>query len=227
LQIIGITGHAGHGKDTVADMIADVWTAKHGPTVHKMAFADALKAEAATAFGVSTHMFCDREAKDTPQPTLTLAKCTDQDFVKICLGDKFELLMNEPLTPRFVAQYWGTQYKRAENPTYWVAALLAQMIKQTKHDDLVVISDVRFANEAAFIRQFHGEIWRVVRPRAEPILHVNGHISERGQSAIEPDRMLINSTLNTLRQAVTLLALPIVNRRFSLASNPSHKSSNA
>jgi hypothetical protein len=59
MKLIGISGKAGAGKDTIADYLFE----RHGYL--KIAFADPLKAAAAKAFGVNPKLFYDRKAKET------------------------------------------------------------------------------------------------------------------------------------------------------------------
>ena len=58
LKLIGIHGHAGVGKDTVADYLGRY------QNVYKEAFADPLKRACAAAFGVPLEWFYDRELKE-------------------------------------------------------------------------------------------------------------------------------------------------------------------
>lgn len=58
MKLIGISGKAGSGKDTVADYLFE----KYG--FLKIAFADPLKSAASDIFGVNLGMFYDRDAKE-------------------------------------------------------------------------------------------------------------------------------------------------------------------
>lgn len=63
-----------------------------------------------------------------------------------------------------------------------------------------VISDVRFANEADWVRQRGGVIWRINRPQAAP---VRAHVSETEMQSIQPDVCVDNTdTLDHLRTQV-------------------------
>ncbi len=59
LNLIGLTGPAGSGKDTVADFLV----ARHGYT--KLAFADKLRAEICDAYNVPEQLLLKRETKKT------------------------------------------------------------------------------------------------------------------------------------------------------------------
>lgn len=70
LNLIGLTGPAGSGKDTVADFLV----ARHGYT--KLAFADKLRAEICDAYNVPEQLLLKRETKkNTPLHRLALVYC--------------------------------------------------------------------------------------------------------------------------------------------------------
>lgn len=82
---------------------------------------------------------------------------------------------------RILLQRLGTECGRAYNPDLWVERL-AQKIEEIEAwrnpsiDRLYVIDDVRFSNEAEFIKSKGGYIVRIYRP-----LKANSdHLSERG-----------------------------------------------
>lgn len=72
--------------------------------------------------------------------------------------------------------------------------LLVESVRMEVHKSLqsgwgVTISDLRFCNEARFIRSMGGEIWRVERPGVGP---PNQHVSETEHLRFTPDRVIIN-----------------------------------
>jgi hypothetical protein len=72
---------------------------------------------------------------------------------------------------------------RAYEPEHWINHARAAMRGRP-----CVFTDVRFANEADFIRAEGGIIVRVVRPW----LQISDHESEAGQLAIRSDRSILN-----------------------------------
>ncbi|MFL1526203.1 deoxynucleotide monophosphate kinase [Pseudomonas sp. O230] len=65
---------------------------------------------------------------------------------------------------------------------------------------LIIIKDIRFENEADYIRQLGGEIWHIIRPSAEA---VNPHPSESGIAIKEGDLTIYNiGTLDEYEMAV-------------------------
>lgn len=73
-----------------------------------------------------------------------------------------------PVEIRKLLQWWGTEYRRAEDPDYWSKKGIAEAVRLDagKHIQLVVITDVRFANEALAIQDAGGKVYEVVAPSA-------------------------------------------------------------
>ena len=74
-HIIGLTGPAGCGKDTVAQLLAT-----HLGFAH-LAFADALRVEVAHAYGIDHGMLTRRDTKEVPTGALAFDRCKDMLFV--------------------------------------------------------------------------------------------------------------------------------------------------
>lgn len=82
---------------------------------------------------------------------------------------------------------------------FWVE-LAVSNIEPT---DKVVITDVRFKNEADMIRMMGGKIFRVTRPGVGP---VNGHVSESDMDEYSVDHVIVNDGgLDNLRDQVKRL----------------------
>lgn len=184
-RVIGLCGAAGAGKDTVADML---------PGFTKLAFADLLYREVAAAHSVTVEWLKDRSRKETPQPELAEQNCMLFSFGKFChpWPEGFLEWSQEPRTPRHVLQRWG-DYRRSQDPDYFVKRTIAEMGWGGSY----VLSDVRFANEAAAVRAAGGELWQIVRPGYSA--GATGHKSDTDGSEFKPDRVVHNSSdLHTL-----------------------------
>ena len=191
--IIGLTGPAGCGKDTVADLL------RTHTGFYKHAFADHLRNEVCTAFGIEPLLLTYRPTKEEPHAALALAKCADHAFTGLLLQsslfDRFEgsvqAFMATPRSPRQIMQLWGTEYRRGTNQGYWTGHVVSQVNYQCKNFNLRhVITDVRFENEAQAVRNMGGVIWQVKRPD----LTVNTtHSSESDGSQFAPDAVINNS----------------------------------
>jgi len=169
LKIIGITGRARSGKDTLANFLVD----DHG--FLKLSFAAPLRAFVADITGMTIAEMEDGPAKEAPLDWL------------------------DGKTPRYLMQTVGTEWGREMiDRDLWVK-VVENKIRQARREGAagVVISDVRFDNEAAFIRQWGGRVVEVVRPGAAA---VSAHVSEAGVSVEHLDGLYVNSgALSELR----------------------------
>lgn len=169
MKLIALTGKAGAGKDTVADRLCE----KHGFV--RYAFAKPLK-DMLAAIGVDAN---NRETKELPHPLFGAS-------------------------PRRMAQTLGTEWGREMvNPDIWLKCAEVFIAKysglapgQLESDgdpyDIrgIVITDCRFENEAAFVRQRGGVIWEIRRPGIEA---VEGHVSEAGIQLANGDHWFENN----------------------------------
>lgn len=179
-NIIGLLGPAGSGKDTVREILA-----KHG--YYGLAFADPIREmlkPLLLACGVDLSYMTARHLKEQPMPVLGVSY-------------------------RQLAQTLGTEWGRAQGPDFWLRIAAASMMEvsiSTFGPPLFVISDVRFPNEAEWIRNLGGQVWRIDRPGVAP---VREHTSETLVETITPDFVLDNNgSLDDLPVAVaTALAL--------------------
>jgi hypothetical protein len=203
---IALCGLAGVGKDTVADTLVT-----HAGFT-KMAFADALRREVAAAFrlGGYEHILSDRPNKERPQALLALCQCTDAAFVELVAAHEqtpshYEF-MRRFRSPRQILQLWGTEYRRTQQPDYWSGRAVHRIdAMRASGRERIVITDCRFANEAATVRKLGGEVWQVVRPGAAIV--EGGHASQNDGTNLQPDLALYNGqSINDLRHS-TLRAL--------------------
>ena len=160
-MIIGFTGYARSGKDTAAKTLLET---QH---FQRIAFADAIR---------TTLLSLNPLISDG----LRLAEIVSQY--------DWEVAKSYPEGRRLL-QTLGVEM-RLNDPDIWVKAAFKGL--QLDHPaSKVVVTDVRFPNEADYIRKLGGHIIRVVRPGYGPI---NDHISERAMDEYECDLTLINDT---------------------------------
>ena len=172
--IVGLTGYAGSGKDTVRAMLE-----REGFV--GLAFADPIRAmirELLTSCGIDDAYLDDRELKETIIPELGVSY-------------------------RHMAQSLGTEWGRNLRGDFWLRLAGAFMADQADAGEThFVVSDVRFANEADWIKRQGGKIWRIHR---EGLASVRAHVSESGVDNIKPDRTIHNNgTPEQLAEAVAL-----------------------
>lgn len=191
-HVIGLTGPMGSGKDTVADLLVTHCGA------HKLAFADALRGEIVEAYCIEHIYLTRRETKEHPISALALSRCLDTAFVGRMLiqHQKFNdsmLDLDAPRSPRQIMQWWGTEYRRAVQPGYWVSKVAQRIhwLHKALGARLVVITDVRFEDEANLVRNLGGQIWQIKRPGCE--VGAGAHVSEVSGEAFIPHFVINNS----------------------------------
>ena len=148
-MIIGLSGYARSGKDTVANYLVE----KYGFV--KISFADPM-----------------REALYRLNPRIDVAEMHGVSLATAVDGLGWENLKADSPDVRPLMQRMGTEVGRqmfGEN--FWVE----QAMKLAAKHENVVLADVRFKNEADAVLAADGALWRVSRAGFEA---VNAHISE-------------------------------------------------
>lgn len=167
MQLIGLEGRARTGKDTCADYLVE----KHG--FIKYSFAGPLKKMLWSGLGLAPGDYVDTDTKEAVIPWLGVSY-------------------------RQAAQTLGTEWGRnCINQNLWV--LLAQnfvarqlainSFESTPMVTGVVFSDVRFNNEAEWLRSAGGRIFHLARKDAAM---VRDHPSEHGVAARNEDALILN-----------------------------------
>lgn len=102
------------------------------------------------------------------------------------------------VSPRRMMQTLGTEWGRQLiNPDLWLIMAHQRLLQNGPG---MVVSDVRFDNEAAWIRKHGGRIIHVIRPDTKA---VEAHASEDGIEMQDTDARLFNSgTLEELQLSV-------------------------
>lgn len=188
--VIGLSGLAGAGKDTAADLLVTHCGFR------KVAFADALRNEVAYAFGLEPLYLIRRETKEHPMSSLALRKCLADGFVgrmMICAEEQGQTIdLDAPRSPRTIMQWWGTEYRSRQDQGYWVRQTrdrIAYLMRE-RQATRIVVTDVRFPNEVNMIRTFGGQLWQI--RRAGVSVPEGAHQSEVDGSAFGPDAVLNN-----------------------------------
>lgn len=174
VRLIALTGHAGSGKNTVAQLLG------HHRTVHEVSFAGPLKQFCIMAFDFSDgQVYGPSEERNRPDP-------------------RYRRADGEPLTPRYALQTLGTEWGRNCYPDVWadlgVRNALTSLKASPDDQSLAVITDCRFVNEAKAVKAAGGEVWRVHRPGSGLDGAAGRHESELEQDSPEMLR-LIDATI--------------------------------
>lgn len=206
-NILGLTGPAGSGKDTVADLLV-----VHAGFV-KLAFADPLRSEITNAYTLDPQHLTQRETKEHPLSALALSRCLSDGFVARMIimhtlgGQRLDL--DAPRSPRQIMQWWGTEYRRHQHSRYWIAHMQARINAHPGRD--IVITDCRFEDEVDLVRHSGGQLWQITRNGVE--VAQGGHVSEVSGSEFRPDVVINNSHSIGHLQARVLEALELVGLR--------------
>lgn len=200
-MLIGLHGLAGSGKDTVYDLIKkDYHVPSSGLHVIRDAFADRLKVSAARALGFNGSTqecidFCNK-LKVTGKIRTTWSGFGAPEI---------------SITGREFLQRYGTEaHREVFAYDFWVDAVLpdgsdTQFYGRTdlRARDILVVTDVRFENEAQRILDCGGSIWHIVR---DAVNVADDHPSER---PLPPEYITLtldnNGTLEELRKKVNNL----------------------
>jgi hypothetical protein len=172
-MLIGLCGPAGAGKNTVAELLID----SDRCSFQQLAFADPLYECVAVITGISVAGLQNRETKEAVIPWLGKS-------------------------PRQMLQSMGTEWGREMiHPKIWIRITMERAIPHLAVGRGVVITDVRFDNEAQAVIDAGGEVWKVVRPGWQCLdAGAAGHQSEAGVSDHLIARTIDNSgSLDDLR----------------------------
>ena len=175
-MIIGLTGYAQSGKDTVAKILVE----NYGFT--RIAFADKIR-----DFLYETNPMYDSIAGE---PMFVKAKVD---------RDGWEVAKQSPHIRRLL-QNSGVAARKVFGDGFWVHEAMKTMLNDPRPDMNYVITDVRFLNEADMIRANNGQLWRVKRNGVDA---VNAHVSESQMDGYPVDQIFTNnSTIEDLELMV-------------------------
>jgi len=170
-MLIGISGKAGSGKDTLGKYLCDEYLCLH------YYFAKPLKEGAKIMFNLSEAQIKNKEVPIEPWG----------------------------ISPRKIYQLLGTEIGRGIDPNIWIKN--AEMFINRHPGRTVVITDVRFDNEATFIHNRGGTIINIVREKEA--IYENKHSSEGGLSPNNIDMTIYNNgtkedMFNVVRQEIAV-----------------------
>ncbi len=199
MKVIGLAGLKGSGKDTVCQMMCE-HLGDSGLRGRRVAFADKVKIAGAKALGF------DRP-DDELMALMNSMKADDLAWLTASYRapDGWVSGIEEhQITVREYLQHFGHGCREVFGDTFWIDQILpthmgyhseqAWLEKQYPDTDVLIVSDVRYANEAYRVGTL-GSVVRVERSGIDP----DGHVSE------EPiPSNYVRSTLNNNGTSIDL-----------------------
>jgi cytidylate kinase len=173
-MIIGLCGTAGAGKNTVADVLVEDYG------FEAISFAGPIYEAVSVITGLPIEYLQDRKNKERPIGWLGSS-------------------------PRELLQTLGTEWGREMiHENLWIVIALNKIAQITEGGGNVVVTDVRFDNEATALTLAGGSLWQVNRPCETSCgCKERDHESENGVSPELVDVVITNdSTIHYLRERV-------------------------
>lgn len=161
-MLIGISGKARVGKDTLSDFLIKAFHDKFDIDFVKIAYADSLKNKVMHDFNLSWEQLYG-DSKEAP----------DKRYKKNKEGPDED---NNFWTPREILQFIGTECYRSIDDNFWVKNLFKDIDSYGYEN--VIISDCRFKSEVDAIKERGGYHIKVIRDY-DGVVHNNNHSSEK------------------------------------------------
>ena len=155
-MIIGISGKQGSGKSTLTELLLE----RLGPGWKRASLGDALKQEVSEVFNIPLDLMYTQEGKNT---LVVIPRSVMDRYPKVFKRTTYLV--------REVLQLWGTDVRRAEDPTYWTRRL-------TAGGENVIVDDIRFIDEAEFICSEGGWLFRLETFPGYVVPATGAHASE-------------------------------------------------
>lgn len=194
--VISFRGPLGCGKTTAA-----LYLAQNYSNVVKISFADALKKEVFAAFWtgdmppqVVTH-FGFSSLYELRWGLLPACDFPGRALMEIKGDEQIAWVNKHKLKLRAVLQYWGTEYRRAQDENYWFDKFVNAARYALNEGYTVVVDDARFPNERAAIKDILGgyeiyldstEDYQLARD-GTAAKGIAGHASEAYNDPKDPD----------------------------------------
>ena len=168
-RIIGVTGRAGSGKDTVYQVLKTEFA---GREVNRLAFADLLKKSAMSSLNLNMAL-------------------VDEFKLHGIVEVRFGSSTSRTLSGReFLQRYGAEGHREIFGTDFWVDAALANL-----KPGVTVITDVRYNNEAEAIIAMGGVIWDIHRPGE--LIKESEHSSEQAVDYALIDQIIMNDGSKT------------------------------
>ncbi|MCK5020531.1 MAG: hypothetical protein KAS32_26165 [Candidatus Peribacteraceae bacterium] len=171
-MILGLSGKALSGKDSVADYLLDNYYFDR-----KLGFASNLKTACVEVFGLTYDQVLTQQGKSTDlKKPIKITKSILSDLVSwmrkthnVALESKdYSLLLGVELhKPRDILQFVGTEVMRYYVNDYHYEVVFCSI----RENENIIITDVRFPNEALGVLKYKGNLIRIDRPKELRAVH--------------------------------------------------------
>jgi len=183
-MIIGLTGKKRHGKDTTGEILVR----EHGYT--RLAYADALKRSAAAVFGIDPAKWDEWKIADVAIEIVDYA-------------DERRRLTGPISARQFLHRSATEAHREIFGDPFWLDVIEREFDRQIRlaggrRKAKLVVTDVRFDNEADLVREYDGIIVEVYRPQV-----VDAGDTHASEQLPEADMMLWNGEdIEALRERI-------------------------
>jgi hypothetical protein len=179
--LLGFGNKARQGKDTAASGVKRWCSQNDFPVLH-VGFADALRIEVSNAirdYGYGdVYKLLDEGFNDNGE------HINIPSYIKATENPA----MDEPLCPygkhAKILQWWGTEFRRAQNPNYWVDKFKESVVG---FKGVVIAADTRFTNEAIAVLELGGSTANVRRLNEDGTQYFDSSRPAGHQSEVELD----------------------------------------
>jgi hypothetical protein len=192
-KIIGLSAKQHCGKSTLAQLLV-----KRFHMYKIMAVGDELKKDCSERFEVPLAWFHSQEGKRFEVKIKKHIEKVDGHRIEVPAAT---------MTVRNLMTWWGTDVVRKEvDDLYWLKKLVAS-IGDKGH---VIIEDVRFYNEAEYVRKAGGLLIRLEPYEGRGKIRGDGHISEIALDDYEYFDLVVSPAFGTLPKLADAINIPLL-----------------
>lgn len=209
-MIIGFAGKAASGKTTAAQHLAPLLTRETLIIPMAMVLRDEVETflraiDAAESVPLVYGCQDDKLRVFYLDENKALQQCSQWAGFIAEHGDIQDRPGQTAVTVRRILQWWGTEYRRAQDPDYWTKAWQRKVQQYDLTRLHILIDDVRFINELKTITGLGGKIIKIDRPG---FAAGGNHASETSLDGYDDwDRVILNNgTLDQFKERVAELA---------------------
>jgi hypothetical protein len=191
IRVIGISGKAGVGKDTVGKIIQFLTL---DDDVFSKTNRDCIADLEHNAYCASNSRWKIKKYASTLKKITSIIlgckvnKLEDREFKEKELGKQWQVI-DYTLSPRILLQRLGTDAARYVHSDIWVNALFSKFKKKSKW----IITDIRFDNEVRAIQERGGIVIRVNRCKSKDSTEHSNHLSETALDNYEGFDVILNN----------------------------------